>query len=111
MRDSSRASCVSQIQAFKGIINLTTRYLGLRRLFVESPHINDHVQSYAKISGLWERHGEELPRGGTFVFQFAAFCIASNDATMAVEAVVPSQLGRTSNVQRTTVESLLTDVE
>ncbi|KAJ7124425.1 hypothetical protein C8R44DRAFT_783467 [Mycena epipterygia] len=72
-------SCGTQTDAFKSIINLTTRYPCLRSLFLKCRYVR-HIQiSEHNLASLWDRvpasHGQEWG----FFRNFAAACIADID--------------------------------
>ncbi|KZP05684.1 hypothetical protein FIBSPDRAFT_344165 [Athelia psychrophila] len=85
----------TQLLAYKGIVMLTTRYIGLRLLFVEQLPFKDGAQQPSKhdIVDAW-RHGSSGEPEWEFWLQFAAYCLASPDEiTVAVETLKPSNFG------------------
>jgi hypothetical protein len=104
---SRSKSCDSQITAFRNIIKLTTRYPGLRRLFLRSNVFRQTAQSQDAISKLWTRSGDNVPPGWDFYLQFAAFCVANNEVTTSIEENRPSQLGYIYALGLSSVEKLV----
>ncbi|KZP31977.1 hypothetical protein FIBSPDRAFT_848955 [Athelia psychrophila] len=88
----------TQILAYKGIVMLTTRYIGLRLLFIEQLPLKDSTQQPSiwtkhDIVRAW-RHGSSGDPEWEFWLQFAAYCVASpDDITVVVETLKPSNFG------------------
>jgi hypothetical protein len=72
------------MNAFKGIINLTTVYPGLRRMFLNCRYVQGITLSEDALSSLWFRDlcGPEWH----FSRNFAAACIVDNDICPMLEA-------------------------
>jgi hypothetical protein len=64
---------------------LTTRYPGIRRLFLGSKHIQRVGASEETILKLWNRSGESCGQEWDFMFHFAAACLADQDISAIVE--------------------------
>ncbi|KAJ7802490.1 hypothetical protein B0H14DRAFT_2892130, partial [Mycena olivaceomarginata] len=77
----------TQIEASKGIVTLTTRFPGLRRIFLACKHLQDiEILSANAISELWKRQDdvsgmEDL----VFFLQFAAACLVNKDIAPLME--------------------------
>lgn len=84
-----------QLVAFKGIVMITTRYIGLRQLFVQllsSKQIKNPSES--DISNLWRNGTVESDLEWNFFLDYAAYCISAPDEiTRTVEKMKPSQFG------------------
>ncbi|KAJ7273163.1 caspase domain-containing protein [Mycena rebaudengoi] len=78
-------SSQTQLQAFKSIITLTTRYPGIRCLFLGSKHIQRVGVSEETILKLWNRGRESCGQEWDFMFHFAAACLADQDISAMVE--------------------------
>jgi hypothetical protein len=86
------ASPETQTKAFKNIVELTTRYPVLRRIFLRSPDIKEAAGSLDVISKLW-MSDDDCDADYSFALQFAAFCLADNDSTACLEDIRPGKLG------------------
>ncbi|KAJ6544411.1 hypothetical protein B0H19DRAFT_1267682 [Mycena capillaripes] len=77
-------TAATQMNAFKGIIDLTTQYPGLRRLFLNGRYVRGLELSEAALSLLWDRDfcGPEWH----FFRHFAAACLADSDISLMLEA-------------------------
>ncbi|KAJ7135684.1 caspase domain-containing protein [Mycena epipterygia] len=77
----------TQLQAWKGIVMLTTRYPGLRRIFLNCKHIRRVGPLRDSIIALWNRSGDRPDRNPHDLdFQsFAAACIADEDIARILE--------------------------
>ncbi|KAJ7284461.1 hypothetical protein C8J57DRAFT_1669536 [Mycena rebaudengoi] len=90
-------SSQTQLQAFKSIIMLTTRYPGIRRLFLGSKHIQRVGASEETILKLWNRAGEYCGQGWYFMLQLAAACLADQDISAMVEDSPPRAAASVEN--------------
>lgn len=86
----------TQLVAFRCIVTLTTRYLGLRWLFVE--HLKSETAPHpspSDISELWRKGRENYnDREWNFFLGYAAYCVSAPDAiTVTAETHKPSDLG------------------
>lgn len=85
----------TQLLAFKGIVLLTTRYIGLRHIFMK--HLstkNMPNPSQADICDLWKSGGAEGDQQWEFFRKYAAYCISAPDKiTTTIEAYKPSRFG------------------
>ncbi|KAF7983168.1 hypothetical protein HWV62_23400 [Athelia sp. TMB] len=97
----------TQFLAFKSIVMLTTRYIGLRWVFVELLATElGSTPSQTNVSGLWREVTNRGDPEWDFFLEYAAYCITSSDhVTLAVEECEPSQFGR-SHAVRCVSESL-----
>ncbi|KAJ7268579.1 hypothetical protein C8J57DRAFT_346729 [Mycena rebaudengoi] len=87
----------TQLQAFKSLVMLTTRYPGLRPIFLQCKHIQHSIPSEDVISALWDRR--EDPDGTcseewNFYRHFAAACIADGDIWAVLDNVKTDTLVR-----------------
>ncbi|KZP06901.1 hypothetical protein FIBSPDRAFT_939785 [Athelia psychrophila] len=87
---------VTQLVAFRSIVLLSTRYVGLRWLFAEilTAKLPGARLSQSHLSQLWR----DVTSGGDldweFFLEYAAYCVAASDhVTLAVEECAPSQFG------------------
>ncbi|GBE89512.1 hypothetical protein SCP_1601740 [Sparassis crispa] len=88
-----------QLDAFKSIISLTTRFPGLRALFVR------HVDT--RVDNLWSVPERNRTHEWEFFRKFAIFCLFPNAIANTLEAVRPRKLGRLLHSSRAVVESLI----
>lgn len=87
---------MTQLIAFRSIVLLSTRYVGLRWLFAEilAARLKGASLSQSHLSQLWR----DVTSGGDpdweFFLEYAAYCVAAFDhVTRAVEECAPSQFG------------------
>ncbi|KAJ7616748.1 hypothetical protein B0H17DRAFT_662618 [Mycena rosella] len=79
-------SATTQIQAFKSIIMLTTRFPGLRSYFIRSKYIRRVENCEEKIATLWDRPDVPLDtREWSFWRQFSALSLSNGDISAMVE--------------------------
>ena len=80
---------------------LTTRYIGLRSLFVELLVAEiGSKPSQSNVSGLWREVTDRGDPEWEFFLEYAAYCVTSSDhVTLAVEECAPLQLGRSHAVK------------
>lgn len=73
---------------------LTTRYIGLRRLFYDLLAVELGAKpSQSDLSRLWRVTSYDDPKW-EFFLKYAAYCITAGDhVTIAVEECMPSHLG------------------
>ena len=74
---------------------LTTRYPGLRRVFLQCPHINRVANSPDTICELWRCTDYDYDKESSFTLEFAAHCLARSDPSSELEEIRPSKLGCT----------------
>lgn len=87
---------------------LTTRYFGLRRLFLEhiqTKKTGDICEPWV-ISQLWNL-GDGCTQEWKFTLDFAAFCVSTDDTAAIVEKHRPHELGRLNGQDRSVIETLL----
>ncbi|KAJ7115337.1 hypothetical protein C8R44DRAFT_739924 [Mycena epipterygia] len=77
-------SARTQLQTFKTLVALITRYPGLWRLFRNSKHIQPVENSEVAISCLWDRAGDPCSSQWGFYRDFASGCVADNDISSIV---------------------------
>ncbi|KAJ7459356.1 G-protein alpha subunit-domain-containing protein [Mycena latifolia] len=82
-------SSSTQLEAFKSLVTLTTRYPGLRRIFLSSEDISNAGAEETEIAGLWERTDESGGAQWHFFCRFAAACLADRDLSSLVEDIPP----------------------
>jgi hypothetical protein len=85
-------SLSTQLQAFKSIIMLTTRFPCLRRLFLTYKHTKSVGDSPDAISRIWMRV-DDCDRESVFLLKYAAFSVSNNPIAARVEKVSPRKLG------------------
>jgi hypothetical protein len=100
-------SPLTQAQAFKSIMMLTTRYPGLRRLFNRHLLERGVEDSPMAIASLWMRPGDEVSLEWQFLLKFTAFCISKSEVSDLLEEVQPSELGSLRQRRLGIVERLL----
>ncbi|KZP30024.1 hypothetical protein FIBSPDRAFT_1038393, partial [Athelia psychrophila] len=80
----------TQLLAYKCIVMLTTRYIGLRWLFIE----NIFPRDPSAIARSWREGSAGGDQEWSFFLDYAAYCIAAPDQiTQVVEALNPSRFG------------------
>ncbi|KAJ7111633.1 Rho GTPase activation protein [Mycena crocata] len=91
-------SANTQLEAFKNLSAVITRYPGVRRLFLRCEYLDGVPLGEDDISLLWDRPDDPAcgPRWH-FHCNFAAACIADIDISTMVEKVSPSDLGSVAN--------------
>jgi len=103
----------AQLKAFKDIISLTTRFLGLRDVFLRCEHVQATGVSKANIMKLWSGTGPSPGYEWDFSLELAVSCVC-DEAKLAVflegkkldELVrVPVESGEYSVVERLLVAS------
>jgi hypothetical protein len=98
-------SLSTQLDAFKSIVMLTTRYPYLRHFFITCKHINRVGNSHNAISSLWMR-AEGNDEDSVFMLKYAAFCVSDNAIAIQVEKIDPVRLGCVRKRQLSVVEKL-----
>ncbi|KAJ6605597.1 hypothetical protein DFH09DRAFT_204846 [Mycena vulgaris] len=83
----------TQLEAFKSLITVITRYPGTRMILLDS---KPPAGEEGDIAGLWDHPSEVCDREWAFHRKFAAACLADRDISSVVEAVEPQQLGSVS---------------
>ncbi|KAJ7499915.1 hypothetical protein FB451DRAFT_47485 [Mycena latifolia] len=81
----STESIGTQIDAFRSLITLTTKYPGLRHLFVECRYVRGIEITEDTISALWDRSRDSCGQDWDFLRKFAAACIADVDISGILE--------------------------
>jgi len=66
---------------------LTTRYPGLRRIFLQSPGINKVADSPDAICDLWRSTKYNYDTVSRFTLEFAAHCLARSDINIDLEGI------------------------
>lgn len=87
----------TQLLAFRSIVMLTTRYLGLRWLFIEHLKSDSAPRpSQSDLSNLWRKDRTAyVDREWDFFLKYAAYCVSAPDdsVTGIAETYKPSDLG------------------
>ncbi|KAJ6605397.1 hypothetical protein DFH09DRAFT_1353851 [Mycena vulgaris] len=84
-------SAHTQLQAFRAVVSITTRYPGLRRLLIGSKHIQLIEPSERAILSLWDRPDGSGPQW-IFYRNFASACIADGDISAIIQDFPTSNL-------------------
>jgi hypothetical protein len=91
--NASSESPRTQLDAFKGLVSLTTQYPGLRLLFAECKYVQHGGPCEEAISASWARPGEECGPDWNFYRDFACACICDDDICRLVENSPPQNMG------------------
>ncbi|KAJ7624367.1 G-protein alpha subunit-domain-containing protein [Roridomyces roridus] len=83
----------TQLEAFQSIVELSTRYIGIRRLLL-TPRDPQSEEGFSEenIAEAWNRD-EATEARWHFACEFAAACLADRDIALTVEAVLPRDIG------------------
>ena len=95
------------MQALGRIITLTTRYPGLRRIFLQSSAINKVAHSADAICEFWRNTEYHTGTEAHFLLEFAACCLVKCDISIYLEGIRPSELGRAVEEGLGVVDKLL----
>lgn len=85
----------TQLSAFKGIVMLTTRYIGMRSLFIEllPSKKGTPPPSQSDLARSWRQDSPD-EKEYNFFLNYAAYCIVGPDTiTVIVESLKPSSFG------------------
>ncbi|KAJ7217426.1 ras family-domain-containing protein [Mycena rebaudengoi] len=85
-------SSTTQCQAFERIVTLTTRFPGLRFIFLRSKCIQDVPVLVDSISALWDRSDDPTDPYWSFWRTFTATCLAETSIAVMLEETPVSQL-------------------
>ncbi|KAJ6620205.1 hypothetical protein B0H10DRAFT_1102973 [Mycena sp. CBHHK59/15] len=80
-------SSQTQLHTFKSIVMFTTRYPGIRRLFLRCEHVQRVGPSLDAISTLWDRSDASCGQEWDFLLHFAAACVADGALALMVEEI------------------------
>ncbi|KZP18734.1 hypothetical protein FIBSPDRAFT_933308 [Athelia psychrophila] len=86
----------TRLSAFKSIVTLTTRYIGLRALFIELL-VPKSIQKPMRedIARFWRSSGQSGDQEWEFFLDYAAYCLAAPDAiTSVVDTLATTELSR-----------------
>ena len=97
---------MTQIDTFRNIILLTTRYPGLRRIFIQSLDTAKVADLPDAICELWRSPEHHYDKQSRFSLEFAAHCLARHNP-IELEEIRPSDLGRTCKEGLGVVDRLL----
>ena len=104
---ASRSEAVqTQIDTFKSIILLSTRYPGLRKFFVEDS-LSERITHWSASLKAWMRPMDERTQEWESTLSLAMFCLLDNTLAALVEGTKPSLLGRTNESNSGCVDLLL----
>ncbi|KAJ7496258.1 hypothetical protein B0H11DRAFT_2385759 [Mycena galericulata] len=88
-----RETARTQVQAFKGLVTIITRYPGTRALFLKSHHLNRAGNTEKAISALWARSDDTCTADWQFCSVLAAGCMSEEDISSIVANVPVRSLG------------------
>lgn len=84
----------TQTLAFRCIVSLTTRYIGLRHFFLKHLAKKCTHLSQTNICEMWRNENVGGDKEWNFFLEYAAYCISGpDDITGTVEAMKPSDFG------------------
>ncbi|KAJ6570389.1 hypothetical protein B0H10DRAFT_1027880 [Mycena sp. CBHHK59/15] len=86
-------SSSTQLQAFRSITQLTTRYPRIRLLFLCCKDMQPLVPSEELLSDFWARSQDPCDRNWSFHHHFAAACISDGDISAMIEQPPFHRLG------------------
>jgi hypothetical protein len=104
--DSRIESPVTQLQTFKSLVMLTTRYPGLRRLFLRFENVR-RATTHVAIADLWKRADGLCTLEWHYFRQFAASCLSDGDISITLEEIPPRELGCVCSDERGAIDKLL----
>lgn len=73
---------------------LSTRYPGLRLLFVRCDYIKEADKFHEACLGIWTISGDDCGDEWDFYMNLAGLCISNNELAILLETVKPSALGQ-----------------
>ncbi|KAJ7486446.1 hypothetical protein FB451DRAFT_1227311 [Mycena latifolia] len=85
-------SARTQVQAFKSIVIIATRYPGARALLLQSTHFRRSVVNQRTISALWARGDGSHTPDWDFHCDFAASCLSDSDISGIIADTSPADL-------------------
>ncbi|KAJ6568260.1 hypothetical protein DFH09DRAFT_432837 [Mycena vulgaris] len=91
-----RETAKTQVQAFKNILTIVTRYPGTQALFLKSKHLGHGRNTEAAVSALWTRADDTHTRDWDFYCGLAAVCLSDTDISSILGNLPPRFLGCTS---------------
>ncbi|KAJ7104865.1 hypothetical protein C8R44DRAFT_886895 [Mycena epipterygia] len=86
-------SSAMQLEAFKSLVALTTRYPGSRRVFLDCECLKDVGTQENDIALLWDRPVDLCEEQWHFHRNFSAACVADLDIHAMIEDIPPRSLG------------------
>ncbi|KAJ7498869.1 hypothetical protein FB451DRAFT_1203270 [Mycena latifolia] len=90
-------SANTQLESFKNIVALTTRYPGVRHLFLRCEYLEGVEILEKDIACAWDRSDDACGPHWHFHRNFASACVADQDIATMVEDVSPPNLGSVAN--------------
>jgi hypothetical protein len=79
---------------------LTTRYPGLRRIFLSSENLKCAVVDGTGIPALWDKTDDACGQQWHFQRNFAAACLVGDELASMVEDLPPQSLGSIVDLER-----------
>ena len=108
MRSTSRSEAVeTQIDTFKSMVLLSTRYPGLRQTVVECMRSRKTHSSSIPFEKVWMRPIEEHTPEWKFTLSLAVFCLSGITFAALLEGTKPSLLGGSTESDSGHVDLLL----
>ncbi|KAJ7113900.1 hypothetical protein C8R44DRAFT_229320 [Mycena epipterygia] len=83
----------TQLQAFKSLVALITRYPGVRRIFLGCESLRNAGKHESDIAVLWDRPDDIGGEQWHFHRNFAAACLADLHISSMIEDIPPQSLG------------------
>jgi hypothetical protein len=83
----------SQIQAFKSVVTIVTRYHSTRELFLKSKHLRRAGNTEALISAVWARADDTQPHEWDYYCRFAAACLSEQHISLILGNISPRYFG------------------
>ncbi|KAJ7190179.1 hypothetical protein GGX14DRAFT_606401 [Mycena pura] len=77
----------TQLVSFRSLVSITSRYPGIRKLFLECKHVSCAQNTEDDISTWWDRPGEACSPEWHFYRKFAAAYITDTDASSLLEDI------------------------
>ncbi|KAF7345420.1 hypothetical protein MVEN_01560000 [Mycena venus] len=107
-----RETAQTQIQAFRCIVTIVTRYHGTRALFLKSKHLRAG-NTEAVISATWARSDDMQPCDWDFHCKLAAVCLSEKEISTILGNISAGQLGfiDIESGQLSVIEHLLIELD
>ncbi|KAJ7448364.1 hypothetical protein FB451DRAFT_1567286 [Mycena latifolia] len=90
-------SARTQLQAFKSVVKIITRYPGTRTLLLKAKHFDRPGYSQTTLAALWARADESSLPDWDFHSKFAAACLADQDISGILAGTSCHALGSVQN--------------
>ncbi|KAJ7753328.1 hypothetical protein DFH07DRAFT_511330 [Mycena maculata] len=103
----------TQVQAFRSIVTIITRYPVTRTLLLKSKHLGRKRTNEETIAALWARSDDSHPREWSFYCNLAATCLAETDISGILANIPCRSLGsiQTESGALSVIERLLVALE